>query len=401
LAFVASAESLLTATAADAMQQHAPRTRYDRELVAQGAGNLICGLLGALPMTGVIVRTSANIHAGGRTRASTVLHGLWLLVFAVLFPQVLRLIPIASLAAILVYTGWKLMNPKAVRALWQYGKGEAVIYAATLATIVIADLLTGILVGLGLALAKLLYTFSHLAVRLAADNGRTVLYLNGAATFIRLPKLAAILQKVPASTELHVHFEELKYIDHGCMDLLINWEKQHEATGGRLVIDWESLTARFRPYGQDRGEDNGPPAPISATEPAVRSAFPIQAILHPTDFSEHASFAFPQACAMARHHGARLIVLHVCPSEAEKELLRAELRRLQSPDPKVRVEHLLQAGETVEEILRVAREAHCDLIVMGTHGRTGLSRLLMGSVAEAVVRTASCPVVTIKGPPVS
>ena len=101
-------------------------------------------------MTGVIVRTSANIHAGGRTRASTMLHGLWLLVFAVLFPQVLRLIPIASLAAILVYTGWKLMNPKAMRALWQYGKGEAAIYAATLATIVIADLLTGILVGLGL-----------------------------------------------------------------------------------------------------------------------------------------------------------------------------------------------------------------------------------------------------------
>ena len=89
------------------------------------------------------------------------------------------------------------------------------------------------------------------------------------------------------------------------------------------------------------------------------------------------------------------------PSEADKELLRAELSRLQPRDPKVRVEHLLQAGEPVEEILRVAREGPCDLIVMGTHGRTGLSRLLMGSVAEAVVRTASCPVVTIKSPPLS
>jgi nucleotide-binding universal stress UspA family protein len=118
---------------------------------------------------------------------------------------------------------------------------------------------------------------------------------------------------------------------------------------------------------------------------------------------------------MAREHGARLIILHVCPSvvatseieaamvpsEADKELLRAELSRLQPRDPNVSVEHILQAGEPVEEILRVARERHCDLIVMGTHGRTGLSRLLMGSVAEAVVRTASCPVVTIKGPPLS
>ena len=147
----------------------------------------------------------------------------------------------------------------------------------------------------------------------------------------------------------------------------------------------------------------------------MRSVFPIKAILHPTDFSEHANFAFQQACAMAREHGARLIVLHVCPSavatseieaamlpsEADKELLRAELSRLQPRDPKVRVEHRLQAGEPVEEILRVARECPCDLIVMGTHGRTGLSRLLMGSVAEAVVRTASCPVVTIKGPALS
>jgi MFS superfamily sulfate permease-like transporter/nucleotide-binding universal stress UspA family protein len=412
LAFVASAESLLTATAADAMQQHAPRTKYDRELVAQGAGNLVCGLLGALPITGVIVRTSANIQAGGRTRASAMLHGLWLLVFAVLFPQVLRLIPIASLAAILVYTGWKLMNPKAVRALWQYGKGEAVIYGVTLATIVIADLLTGILVGLGLALAKLLYTFSHLTARLAVEHGRTVLYLKGAATFIRLPKLAAILQEVPTSTELHVHFEELTYIDHGCLDLLINWERQHAATGGRLVIDWERLTARFHPHGKDVGEDKVRPAPISAAEPPPRSVLPIKAILHPTDFSEHADFAFQQTCAIAREHGARLMVLHVCPpavatskieaamlpSEAEKERLRAELSRRRPLDTKLRVEHLFQEGEPVEQILQVARECHCDLIVMGTHGRTGLSRLLMGSVAEAVVRTAPCPVITIKGP---
>ena len=86
-AFVASAESLLTATAVDSMQQHAPRTNYDRELMAQGTGNLLCGLVGALPMTGVIVRSSANVLAGARTRTSTILHGAWLLVFAVLLSR--------------------------------------------------------------------------------------------------------------------------------------------------------------------------------------------------------------------------------------------------------------------------------------------------------------------------
>ncbi len=410
LAFVASAESLLTATAADAMQQRAPRTKYDRELRAQGVGNLLCGLLGALPMTGVIVRTSANIQAGGRTRASTIMHGLWLLVFAALLPQILRLIPIASLAGILVYTGYKLMNPKAVRALWQYGKGEVAIYAATLATIVVVDLLTGILVGIGLALAQLMYRFSHLAVRVEEDpeRERTVLYLEGAATFLRLPKLAAVLQTVPPNTELHVHFEELSHIDHACLDLLMKWEKQHEATGGSLVIDWESLTAKSRQFGPKNDNGNGLPTSIP-TDVTVKSTGAVRTILHPTDFSEHADLAFHQACTQAKEHRAELIVLHVgpsnvatseseavvLPSEHDKQLLREQLGRLQPQDPNIRVAHRFEAGDVAEEILRVAREIHCDLIVMGTHGRSRLSRLLMGSVAEAVVRKASCPVMIV------
>ena len=413
LAFVASAESLLTATAVDSMQQHAPRTKYDRELMAQGTGNLLCGLVGALPMTGVIVRSSANVLAGARTRTSTILHGAWLLVFAVMLPQVLRLIPIASLAAVLVFTGYKLMNPAAVRKLLVYGKGEVAIYWATLGTVVVVDLLTGIVVGIGLALGKLLYTFSHFIVWLEHDpqRSRSVLHLEGAATFMGLPKLAAMLEHVPPGTKLHVHFEELSYVDHACLDLLMNWEKQHEATGGSLVIDWESLKARFHLFGKDLGKDNGQPAPISATEPPVKSVFPIKAILHPTDFSDPANLAFQLACSMASTHQARLIVLHVCPSSmatsefeaallpsaAQKELLREELGRFQPLDPNVQVEYRFQEGEPVEEILRVARESHCDLIVMGTHGRTGLNRLVMGSVAEEIVRTAPCPVVTIKG----
>jgi MFS superfamily sulfate permease-like transporter len=266
LALVASAETLLCATAVDRMHQ-GPRTRYDRELAAQGVGNLLCGLLGALPMTGVIVRSSANVEAGGKTRASAIMHGAWLLLFVSLLPFVLELIPTASLAAVLVYTGYKLVNPKAVRALWDYGKSEVAIYAATVGAIVVTNLLTGILVGIGLALAKLLYTFSHLAIRIEKDTerNRTVLYLEGAATFIRLPKLAAALESVPPSTELHVHFEQLRHIDHACLDLLINWEKQHEASGGSLVIDWETLTARFH------GETNEGTGATGGTTKAANS----------------------------------------------------------------------------------------------------------------------------------
>ena len=242
LAVVASAETLLCATAVDQMQSDT-RTQYDRELAAQGIGNMVCGLLGALPMTGVIVRSSANVEAGAKTRLSAILHSVWLLVFVAVLAFVLRMIPTAALAAMLVYTGYKLINFTAIRDLKKYGWGEVVIYFATLGTIVCTDLLTGILAGIGLAAVKLLYTFSHLGVELDVDHEKQVaiLRLEGAATFVRLPLLASELERVPDNVELHVDFEHLDYIDHACLDLLMNWAKQHEGTGGTLVIDWESL----------------------------------------------------------------------------------------------------------------------------------------------------------------
>jgi nucleotide-binding universal stress UspA family protein len=139
---------------------------------------------------------------------------------------------------------------------------------------------------------------------------------------------------------------------------------------------------------------------------------PIRTILHPTDFSEPADNAFRLSCSLARDHGAQVVVLHVVapplagyadgvfipPPEGYPEELRARLSGLQARDSKVRVEHRLVEGDPVSEILRVAGEPGCDMIVMGTHGRTGLGRLLMGSVAEQVVRKAACPVVTLKAP---
>ncbi|TWT85358.1 putative sulfate transporter [Posidoniimonas polymericola] len=252
IAVVASAETLLCATAVDQLH-NGVRTNYDRELFAQGVGNTVCGVLGVLPMTGVIVRSSANIQAGGQTRASAILHGVWLLLFVAVFGFLLRQIPTACLAAILVYTGFKLVNINDIRKLANYGKSEVLIYFATVITIVAEDLLTGVLVGIALAAFKLLYTFSHLEAHLRtdADNERICrLQLHGAATFIRLPMLAAELEKVPPGCELHVDFQDLRYIDHACLELMMTWAKQHENTGGRLVIDWESLHARFSPVGQ-------------------------------------------------------------------------------------------------------------------------------------------------------
>jgi len=143
---------------------------------------------------------------------------------------------------------------------------------------------------------------------------------------------------------------------------------------------------------------------------------PIRTILHPTDFSAHSEYAFRLASSLARDYGARLIVLHVFerplfihggvmtappeppPPEEQRHTLREQLQRIKPPDPAISIEHLLEEGDPATGILQVAQERACDLIVMGSHGRTGLGRLLLGSVAEQVVRKAPCPVLTVKLP---
>lgn len=242
LAFIASVETLLSATAVDQLQT-GPRTRYNKELMAQGVGNMLCGGMGVLPMTGVIVRSSANVEAGARTRYSAILHGAWLLLFVSLLPSILRLIPTASLGAVLVYTGYKLMDFQIIKELRVHGRSEVIIFFATMGTIVCANLLTGVLLGLVLTLAKLLYTTQHLESYFVHDqsNGKLTLHLQGLATFVSLPNLAATLEQIPPYAAMQVHFESLRHIDHACLDFLENWRRQHESTGGKVDLDWEKL----------------------------------------------------------------------------------------------------------------------------------------------------------------
>jgi MFS superfamily sulfate permease-like transporter len=258
LAIVASAETLLCATAVDQMHS-GPRTKYDRELVAQGVGNTICGFLGGLPMTGVIVRSAANVEAGARSRWSAVMHGAWLLGFVALGSSLLRMIPTSALAAVLVLTGIKLMNFKAAKELARFGRGEVVVYVATILGVVLLDLLTGVIIGIVLSALKLLIEFANLETSYEerADDGEADLYVRGAATFLRLPVLAAQLERLPPNVEVRIHIAELTRIDHACFELLIAWKKRYESQGGRIIIDWERLIVVSRAKGKTGSETNG------------------------------------------------------------------------------------------------------------------------------------------------
>lgn len=243
IAFVATAETMLSTTALEQLHT-GPRAQFDREILAQGVGNTLAGFFGALPITGVIVRSKANIEAGAKTRLSPIMHGIWIFALVLIFPHLLEMIPIASLAAVLVYTGYKLIQPQSILAFAKLGRGELGIFLATLIGVVATNLLEGVLIGFGLASMRLLYKLSKIMVMTEQDdeNHRMDVYLEGSATFLSLPTLSKCLEKVPPGWEAHIHIDRLYYIDHACLEVLRNFEKQYQSKGGDCVIEWDRIS---------------------------------------------------------------------------------------------------------------------------------------------------------------
>jgi MFS superfamily sulfate permease-like transporter len=235
LALIASAETLFSAAAVDRMHD-GPRTDYDRELVAQGVGNTVCGLLGALPMTAVIVRSAANVEAGARTRAARIMHGAWLLLFAVVLPGLLEVVPLAALAGVLLHAGWKLLPGRAVVALWRTHRGEAVVLVVTASAIVATNLFEGVLIGLGLAVAKAAWETSHVHVEEVWEGEELRVRVVGNASFLRLPKLLDALDELDAKAHVRrvrLDLSGLRHLDHACLTALEGWERKRTPLPGR------------------------------------------------------------------------------------------------------------------------------------------------------------------------
>ena len=238
IAFIASAETLLSAAAVDRMHDGV-RTNYDKELRAQGIGNLLCGFAGALPMTGVIVRSSANVQAGATSRMSAIMHGIWILAFVALLPWLLGRIPMAALGAILVVTGVRLVSVAHVRHLFAtYGVLPALIWAATLATVVLEDLLTGVLVGLGLSILELVPWAKSLRLKLAHTDHAThrEIALDGAATFVTLPKLSSALDAMPSDKPVRLDMRRLVFADHTVAEMIGDWVQRRRKAGGDVEL---------------------------------------------------------------------------------------------------------------------------------------------------------------------
>jgi MFS superfamily sulfate permease-like transporter len=268
LAFIATAQTLLTATAVDRLHSY-ERTDYNKEIIAQGVTNSLCGCLNALPVCGVIVRSSANVQAGATNRSANFMHGLWIGLFTLFLASWLELVPLAALAAVLVYTGYRLVDVKAIHEIRKYGSAELVIYLATLISVVMIGLLNGIVVGFVLSAARLIYVLTHYEA-ITRDNpssGSLVLELKGSATFFTLPRLAEDLRSLPPRREVHLFMSGLNHIDHACLEHLMAWEEIYIQQGGQVFIEWDHLITRFhRPLSKEVGLD------VEATMPPARQS---------------------------------------------------------------------------------------------------------------------------------
>lgn len=235
IALIASAESLFSAAAVDRMHD-GPKTQYNRELVAQGTGNAICGMLGALPMTAVIVRSSTNVRAGARTKLARVLHGVWLLLFVAFLPGVLSVVPAAVLAAVLLHAGWKLLSLGELVRLTRVHRSEAFVVALTAGTIVATDLMIGTLTGLGVAILKTAWEVSRLSVDVEPADDHLRVRVRGAATFLRLPQLQDRLDTVPHASNVHVDLTPVRHLDRACRQSLDAWAEQRRRADSTVEL---------------------------------------------------------------------------------------------------------------------------------------------------------------------
>lgn len=230
MAFVASAESLLCAVATDKLHSGA-RVNLKKELVAQGIGNSVSGILGGLPITGVIVRSSANVASGAKTKLSTILHGGWVLLFALTATSLLNQIPLSVLAALLVFTGLKLIKISEYQKLTKFKEGS--VYLLTFCGVVFVNLLWGI--GIGFA-ASLMFTLMRMA-KFDIDVDQTTkdlqVKIKGSLSFIGVPRLIKKLNSLPKGQEVKLDFS-IYHIDHSAIDALRSWKDSYEQNGGTV-----------------------------------------------------------------------------------------------------------------------------------------------------------------------
>ncbi len=237
LALIASIETLLSVEATDNLDPEKRVTPTNQELKAQGLGNIVSGLLGGIPVTQVIVRSTANIESGGKTRLASFIHGVLLLICVAAIPQLLNEIPLASLAAILLVIGYKLARVSLFKAMWREGFWQFVPFVVTIVGLVFTDLLTGILLGMAVAFFEILiYNYQLNFYREETSAGSFTIRLTEHMTFLNKASLKRLLREIPGACSVTIDMSATRILDHDVREVIEDFATHAEADGINLTV---------------------------------------------------------------------------------------------------------------------------------------------------------------------
>lgn len=220
IAIVASIESLLSLEAGDKIDPEKRTSPANREMFAQGVGNVLAGLVGALPVTAVIVRTSANVNAGSKTKMSAIFHGIWLLAFVLFAPQLINKIPLSALAAVLIFVGYKLAKPSLFKEQKQKGNNAFYPFIITLLAILLTDLLIGITIGLLLGFYFVIKSNFHKSFNIVREDKNVLIRFHHQASFLNKSVLKKKLNSINAGESVLLDFTNCSFMDSDIIDIL-------------------------------------------------------------------------------------------------------------------------------------------------------------------------------------
>jgi MFS superfamily sulfate permease-like transporter len=247
IAIIASLETLLSIEAVDKLDPLKRRTPQNDELKAQGIGNILCGLLGGLPVTSVIVRSSANVDSGARTKMSAIFHGIILLLTVAMIPKFLNMIPLAALAAILIFVGYKLTKPLLYKKQFQLGRQQFIPFIATIVAILFTDLLIGILIGLSIGIFYILranhrvtYYYSE-DLDEETDKNIITIKLSEHVSFLNKANLQLTLDQLEENSVVIVDGTNSKDIDYDVLEIIYNFE--HLAKQKNIILTFKNIPA--------------------------------------------------------------------------------------------------------------------------------------------------------------
>ncbi|MBS1918013.1 MAG: SulP family inorganic anion transporter [Bacteroidetes bacterium] len=220
IALVASLETLLSIEAVDKLDPYNRRTPTNRELRAQGVGNMVSGLLGGLPVTSVIVRSSANVNAGAKSKLSAILHGILLFLSVLFIPALLNKIPLSALAAILIVTGYKLVKPAIFKDFYSKGWDQLIPFIVTIIAILLTDLLIGIVIGIGVGLFFLVRSNFKSSVMVVNDDNKYLIRFRKDVSFLNKPIVKEKLESVPDNSFVLIDVTRADFIDKDIIDVI-------------------------------------------------------------------------------------------------------------------------------------------------------------------------------------